>query len=106
MLTQTELSAMEYDKKYFIETDRAQHSYVDWLFSKGTNYSCYVQYMENLNGPSDLQNKINVIRTIIYAFSRPFSFAFFYWTLLIFILHKFNFKKPVMKILLIHYVVR
>jgi len=92
--------------KHFIETNRDKAGYFDWLFSKGTNYTCYVQYIEGLNEQDSLNNKINDFRTVIYALSRPFSFNFFYFTLLIFILHKFNFKKPVMKIVLYHYILR
>ncbi|ORX49640.1 hypothetical protein BCR36DRAFT_353280 [Piromyces finnis] len=96
-----------YSQKSFIE-DRTHASYFDWLFSKGTNYTCYLEY-ENIlknNHEQELNNIIDIVRTIIYALSQPFQFTFFYWTLLIFLMHKFNFKKPIMKILLAHYLLR
>eukprot|EP00833_Pecoramyces_ruminatium_P010227 jgi/Orpsp1_1/1184259/evm.model.c7180000088756.1 len=92
----------EYQKQYFIE-NRTNVSYKDWLFSKGTNSSCYIEYLNKLTPEQKINNKIETIRTIIYALHRPFQFIFFYWTFLLFILHKFNFKKPVMKIVLYHY---
>ncbi|KAL6622106.1 hypothetical protein U3516DRAFT_266099 [Neocallimastix sp. 'constans'] len=90
----------------FIETDRLNAGYFQWLFSKGTNMTCYIDYMNSLDDQAKLNNKIEVIRVIIYALHRPLKFLFFYWTMLIFILHKFNFKKPVMKIILAHFVLR
>jgi len=80
--------------------------FFDWIGSKGTNYSCFVNYYNNINNEDHIDLKINIFRTIIYAMSQPFQSAFFYWTLLLFILHKFNFKKPVMKVILLHFVLR
>jgi len=94
-----------YTEENFVE-DKAQSTYFDVLFSKGTNYSCYLEYVSSLEPEDRINNTINIIRTVIYALAQPFQFAFFYWTLLIFIMHKFNFKKPIMKIILIHYVMR
>jgi len=96
---------MESERKYFIENG-ASASYFQWLTSKGTNYTCYVNYMNSLDHEQSINNKIDFIRTIIYAIHKPIQFTFFYWTLLIFILHKFNFKKPVMKIVLAHFILR
>ena len=96
---------MEAQRKYFIE-DRSKASIFQWLTSKGTNYTCYVNYINSLDKEGELNNEIDVIRTIIYALHKPLQFTFFYWTLLIFILHKFNFKKPVMKIILVHFILR
>jgi hypothetical protein len=79
---------------------------MEWLLSKGTNFTCYLRYLDSLGEEDKLENKIDVIRGIIYSIHRPLQFTFFYWTLLIFILHKFNFKKPVMKIILAHFILR
>jgi len=105
MLSEAELIKLQSERKYFIENG-AEASLFDWLRSKGTNFTCYVEYLNSLDNEQKLNNNIDVIRTIIYAFHKPFQFTFFYWTLLIFILHKFNFKKPVMKIILIHFILR
>eukprot|EP00833_Pecoramyces_ruminatium_P006432 jgi/Orpsp1_1/1180464/evm.model.c7180000073521.1 len=93
------------EKEYFIENG-AEATYFQWLFSKGTNFTCYLDYLDGLNDEQKLNNKIDYIRTIIYSLHKPFQFTFFYWTLLIFILHKFNFKKPVMKVILAHFILR
>jgi len=92
-------------RKYFI-TNTTNASLWDWLSSKGTNFTCYENYYRGLNDEEKLDNKISTVRTIIYALTQPFQSQFFYWTLLIFILHKFNFKKPVMKLILAHYILR
>jgi hypothetical protein len=105
MLSQVEINKLQLERKYFIENG-AQASYMEWLFSKGTNFTCYLRYLDSLGEEDKLENKIDVIRGIIYSIHRPLQFTFFYWTLLIFILHKFNFKKPVMKIILAHFILR
>jgi len=105
MLTQDEISKLQSERQYFIENG-AQASYSEWLFSKGTNFTCYLRYLDSLGEEDKLENKIDVIRGIIYSIHRPLQFTFFYWTMLIFILHKFNFKKPVMKIILAHFILR
>jgi len=89
----------------FIENGK-KASNLEWIFSRGTNYTCYLEYLSSLDNETILNNKIDVIRTIIYALHRPLQFTFFYWTMLIFILHKFNFRKPVMKIILAHFILR
>jgi len=91
--------------RYFVE-NRTSATYWEWLLSKGTNYTCYNLYMETLSEEQILDNKIDVIRTIIYAMACPVQFSFFYWSILVFILHKFNFNKPVMKIILYHFLFR
>jgi len=104
MLTLNDLD--ESMRNSFIETDRENAGYFRWLFSQGTNSTCYINYMNSLDDQDKLNNKIETIRVIIYALHRPLKFLFFYWTMLIFILHKFNFKKPVMKIILAHFILR
>jgi hypothetical protein len=84
----------------------ASASLGDWLFSRGTSYECFVEDMMQKDAVKKLDDNINVIRLIIYAFAKPLQSQFFYWTLLLLILHKFNFKKPVMKVILAHYVLR
>ncbi|ORY43196.1 hypothetical protein LY90DRAFT_671768 [Neocallimastix californiae] len=94
-----------YTEKNFIDP-REDNTLFQWIFSKGTNYSCYNEYLSTLKDEDLINNRIDVIRTIIYSIHTPLQFTFFYWTLLLFILHKFNFKKPVMKIVLIHFILR
>eukprot|EP00833_Pecoramyces_ruminatium_P014680 jgi/Orpsp1_1/1188712/evm.model.d7180000066661.1 len=105
MLTEEERIAIESERYRFIENG-AQASYFQWLRSKGTNYTCYYQYMDSLSKQQKINMKISFVRTIIYALQSPFSFTFFYWTLLVFIIHKFNFKKPIMKLILYHFILR
>jgi hypothetical protein len=105
MLSEAELIKLQSERQYFIENG-AEASLFQWLRSKGTNFTCYVEYLNSLNREQEINNKIDIVRTIIYALHKPFQFTFFYWTLLIFILHKFNFKKPVMKIILAHLILR
>jgi len=104
MLTAEEKIAIESEKYKFIENGHA--GYFQWLGSKGTNYTCYYQYMDSLSQQQKMNMKISTVRTIIYAIQCPFSFTYFYWTLLVFILHKFNFKKPIMRIILYHFILR
>ncbi|ORX78544.1 hypothetical protein BCR32DRAFT_282174 [Anaeromyces robustus] len=93
-------------KNYFI-LNITNPTYYDWLKSKGTVQQCYLDYInKNHSEPKLIDEKIDMIRNIIYAVIKPFSNQFFYWTLLLLILHKFNFRKPVMKIILAHYVLR
>jgi len=89
----------------FIENGR-EAGVTEWIFSMGTNFSCFVEYYDGLGKQEQLDNTISVVRTIIYAMTQPFQSSFFYWTLLLLILHKFNFKKPVMKLILAHFVLR
>jgi len=95
---------LERDQKYFITPEK--HGITDWIFSKGTNFGCYATYLSKLDKEGYVGTKIDVYRTVIYALAKPLQSHFFYWTLLLLILHKFNFKKPVMKIILAHYVFR
>jgi len=107
MLTPEDIAnKIETEGHYFIETNRSNAGYIRWLTSKGTNMTCYLNYLNSLDKEGELNNKIDTIRVIIYSIHCPFQFLFFYWTLLIFILHRFNFKKPVMKIILAHFILR
>ncbi|KAL6609074.1 hypothetical protein U3516DRAFT_596115, partial [Neocallimastix sp. 'constans'] len=106
MLTQEELQNLELERKYFIESNRSQATWIQWVTSKGTSFDCYVQYLDKLSQEDRIDNKIEFIRTIIYALHKPFQFTFFYWTILVFILYKFNFKRRIMKIILIHLILR
>jgi hypothetical protein len=105
MLSEADYSYALSQKQYFIENG-TDATYMQWLLSKGTNFTCYLEYLNSIDGEQKLNNKIDEIRTIIYAIHRPIKFLFFYWTILIFILHKFNMKKPVMKIILFHFILR
>jgi len=105
MLTDIEIEALKSQRKYFIE-DPTKASYFELLMSKGTNFTCYIEYLNSLSDEQKINNKITTIRTIIYALHRPIQFVFFYWTVLLIILHKFNFKKPIMKIVLWHFILR
>lgn len=98
-------SMNSYEKGDFIENGRKASTF-EWIFSKGTNYTCYEIFNSTLGEEERLNFNIDFIRTIIYSIHTPFKFIFFYWTMLLFILHKFNFKKPVMKIVLIHFILR
>jgi len=91
-------------KRYFINSSDA--GLFDWLRSKGTSYPCYIQWLMQQDKIKDIDGTINVVRNIIYAIAKPLQSQFFYWTLLLLILHKFNFRKPVMKVILAHYVLR
>jgi len=106
MLTQEELQNLELERKYFIESNRSQATWIQWVTSKGTSFDCYVQYLDKLSQEDRIDNKIEFIRTIIYALHKPFQFTFFYWTILVFILYKFYFKRRIMKIILIHLILR
>jgi len=98
-------SMNSYEKESFIENGRNANT-LQWILSKGTNYTCYVNFNKTLTQEDNINYSIDFVRTIIYAVHTPLKFIFFYWTLLLFILHKFNFKKPVMKIVLIHFILR
>eukprot|EP00833_Pecoramyces_ruminatium_P004375 jgi/Orpsp1_1/1178407/evm.model.c7180000065153.1 len=95
-----------FDESHYFLNASNHNSLGDWLLSKGTSYPCYIQYIMQNREIDDINNKIDVIRTVIYAISKPLQSQFFYWTLLLLILHKFNFRKPVMKVILAHYVLR
>ncbi|ORX81428.1 hypothetical protein BCR32DRAFT_268283 [Anaeromyces robustus] len=90
--------------KYFIENRTA--SWSEWIHSRGTSFQCYLQYLNGLDEQAKIDNTIDTVRNILYAFNKPFQSYFFYWTLLIFILHKFNFKKPIMKLVTLHFIFR
>ncbi|KAG4098846.1 hypothetical protein H8356DRAFT_1308017 [Neocallimastix lanati (nom. inval.)] len=101
----TQNDSLENQRQYFIE-NKAQASYFDWLRSKGTSYSCYKEFNEHMDSEYKITDELNIYQTIIYIIHTPMKFTFFYWTIVVFILHKFNFKKTVMKILLLHFVLR
>jgi len=63
--------------KYFIENDRSKASYFQWLTSKGTNYTCYMKYLNGLNEEEIMNNKIEQFRTAINSITAPFSMPFF-----------------------------
>jgi len=106
--TKEEWGYTRYTRDDFIEVNRTNTSLLKWLQSKGTNYTCYENYIKEISVDKEkiMNQQINTIRIIIYTINSPIEFSFFYWTLLIFLLHKFNFKKPVMKIILAHYILR
>jgi len=99
------ISYLYNQRKYFIENE-TEATYFQWLRSRGTNFTCYINYLNSLDDEQKVEYIIEDIRTSAYAINKPIQFAFFYWTILIFILYKFNFKKPIMKIVLIHYILR
>ncbi|ORX79098.1 hypothetical protein BCR32DRAFT_246643 [Anaeromyces robustus] len=98
----------------FVELQSLKHRFIEnrtaslweWTRSKGTNFQCYLNYLDQFNPEGKIDNKISAIRTVLYTFNMPIKSNFFYWTLLIFILHKFNFKKPIMKLVTFHYLFR
>ncbi|OUM57873.1 hypothetical protein PIROE2DRAFT_17013 [Piromyces sp. E2] len=98
---------LESQRHYFMG-NRTDGSYFEWVFSKGTSFECYVQAMSELdkNHTAQVNGILRIIRTIVNACIKPFNQTFFYWTLLLCIIHKFNFKKPVMKLVLGHFVFR
>jgi len=85
--------------KYFIENDRSKASYFQWIKSKGTNYTCYMEYLKELEEEKIMNNKIEQFRTVLNSITAPFSMPFLYWTLIVFIIYKLNYHKPVMKIM-------
>lgn len=103
-LNHSEIIELQKLRPYFIENRTA--SWWEWMRSKGTNFECYLSYLDQFNEEGRLNNKINTIRTILYSFNMPIKSIYFYWTLLIFILHKFNFRKPIMKLVTFHYLFR
>jgi len=93
------------DRGKFIENG-ADAGFFQWLSSKGTNYTCYEEFLKGRTEQQLMNDKISIVRTIIYTLQTPFTFTYFYWTMLVFILHKFNFKKPIMRLILYHYIFR
>lgn len=90
----------------FIESkyDRLNAGLFDWVFSMGTNFTCYNYTMLEKRDDMDHFNKrIDTIRIILYMVQAPLFSKFFYWVLIVFALHKLNFKKPIMKIIGFHY---
>jgi len=97
-------------RKYFIEIENHANATVfDWLTSKGTSYQCYIEYVNNTVYNDDLYNikyAIDYGRNVFYALLSPVQSQFFYWTILLLIMYKFNTKRPVMKLILYHYILR
>jgi len=99
---------MVYSRDAFIENG-AKASYFQWLTSKGTNYTCYLQYLEktkNITEEAKINSILDTIRVVASTITQPFQFSFFYFTIVAFLLHKFNFRKPAVKIILYHYIFR
>lgn len=105
--TSEDYSLYESERKYFLSdlTER-NYTFFDWFFSKGTSFDCYVEAMKKQTYEDKFNNNINIVRTILLGISRPFSIVYFFWTMLVFLFHGFNLKKPVMKIILLHFVLR
>jgi len=106
MATPEEIFLNSQRSKFIEDDDLSKVSLWRWLGSMGTNYTCYTNYYLSLNDEKKVDITIDKVRTIIYALAQPFQSPFFYWTLLILLLHRFNFKKPVIKIITIHFVLR
>ncbi|ORX80768.1 hypothetical protein BCR32DRAFT_293658 [Anaeromyces robustus] len=106
--TEAQYALYESQRKYFLTNlGEKDYSFLDWLGSKGTSFECYVDYMMRQNPDYGFNQKINYVRVILLALTQPFSkMYFFFWTMTIFFLHKFKFKKPVMKIILFHFLLR
>ncbi|ORX47665.1 hypothetical protein BCR36DRAFT_330509 [Piromyces finnis] len=95
------------ERSYFIENGQ-NATLFQWLKSKGTSFDCYIRFLNETN-TSDvklLNDKIDFARTIFYAFLKPFQSQFFYWTLLLLIMYKFNTRRPIIKLILYHYTFR
>ncbi|OUM59804.1 hypothetical protein PIROE2DRAFT_14571 [Piromyces sp. E2] len=94
-----------YTQKDFIGNN-TNPSFIDWMCSKGTSYDCYLSCMDQLNEIGYYNSRIQQVRVVVSAIQAPLNFLYFYWTFIVFMLHKFNFNKPVMKLLLGHFVLR
>jgi len=105
MLTEDALQEANLQRKYFIE-DRSNATFFQWITSLGTNFTCYLNYLDNLDEEARIEVKIDTIRAILYAIHQPLWYPFFYWTILIFVLQKFNFKNKILKIILIQFILR
>jgi len=119
MLTQEEINSLtnrtrplyeniyKEESRYFIEKG-TDATFFQWLGSKGTSIDCYIRFINETNTSDGklLNDKIERARIIFYALLKPFQSSFFYWTLLLLILYRFNTKKPIMKLILYHYLLR
>ncbi|ORX61265.1 hypothetical protein BCR36DRAFT_408212 [Piromyces finnis] len=106
MLTDQEIKSL-YDKeyKYFMENDSGTLG--QWLSSKGTSFDCYIQFINETDSSIQrINDKIDFARNIFYAFLKPFQSPYFYWTLLLLIMYKFNARRPIIKLVLYHYTLR
>ncbi|ORX85076.1 hypothetical protein BCR32DRAFT_265909 [Anaeromyces robustus] len=104
MLNEKELLLLESQRHFFIENNRGNASYLDWLRSKGTNFECYKEFLKTVNDEDRVNSRYHFLETFSRILIVPVTSYFFYWTLIICILHKFNLRKPVMKIIVAHYV--
>ncbi|ORX85075.1 hypothetical protein BCR32DRAFT_305507 [Anaeromyces robustus] len=77
MLSDKELLLLEPQKRFFIENNRKEATYLDWLRSKGTNFDCYKNYVNSLSAEDRLNNKLDFIRTLVYTLNLPFKSDFF-----------------------------
>lgn len=60
----------------------------------------------NMTDQERYQETIDEVRRMVVILIKPLTSQFFYWTLLLLIMHRFNFKKPVIKIVIFHYILR
>jgi len=67
---------------------------------------CFQLLTANRTHDENVQEEINNVRRNVVLLIKPFTSQFFYWTLLLLLLHRFNFRKPIIKIVIAHYVLR
>lgn len=67
---------------------------------------CMDFFNRNLTQKEINQAKIYNVRNNVYLSIKPLTSQFFYWTLLLLIMHRFNYRKPVLKIVIFHYILR
>ncbi|ORX80769.1 hypothetical protein BCR32DRAFT_268680 [Anaeromyces robustus] len=95
---------LNYEESQFIQNESP--GTLKWLSSKGTSYECYKEFKSSFSPAQELDLTVSTIRIIIGAIYKPLQYTFFYWTVLLFILYKFNFKHKVMKLVLTYYTLR
>lgn len=66
----------------------------------------YCYELLNANNTDNVQEQIDGIRRNVVLFIKPLTSQFFFWTLILLILHRFNFRKPILKIVIAHYILR
>ncbi|ORX80767.1 hypothetical protein BCR32DRAFT_268678 [Anaeromyces robustus] len=93
-----------FEEPQFIQNRTA--GLIEWLSSKGTNYTCYKQFKDSITEAQNLDLSVSTVRTLVGIVYKPLQYTFFYWTMILFILYKFNFKHRVMKLTLIFYTFR
>jgi len=67
---------------------------------------CFELLNANNTNHQNVQDQIDNVRRNVYLFIKPLTSQFFFWTLLLLLIHRLNFKKPVMKIVVAHYILR